>query len=362
MQNYTKIGFEKRTTPANVFSLIQRFWEQNQYNQVMEKWPAGNTYTNSWSSPTYMVSVDDKGLRGSGSSLKAQIWDAARTTIEDWTEEDLSPTSLYGIRVYTEGAILLPHVDRLPLVASAIVSVAQEVDEPWPMEIYNHDGIAHNVTLAPGEMLLFESHSCLHGRPWPLKGKYAAFMFIHFEPTGHSLRHFSENPTVDVDLQYKQATKDGVGGQSASNSGLPPYITRESPEEAHWRKLHPEGWRQPARSAGAARRDDANVNAHRAASSGDVETLKEEISVKKEIVSERDENGWQPLHEAARHGHKAAIEVLLSNGADINARTHGGRGGTALYIASKRFGAFHPVVQYLKNLGALSVPPDRSEL
>ena len=47
----------------------------------------------------------------------------------------------YGIRVYKEGSILAPHVDRLPLVSSAIINVAQDVDEPWPLEVYGHDGV-----------------------------------------------------------------------------------------------------------------------------------------------------------------------------------------------------------------------------
>jgi hypothetical protein len=38
-----------------------------------------------------------------------------------------------GIRVYHEGAFMLPHVDRLPLVASAMIGVAQDVDEDWPL-------------------------------------------------------------------------------------------------------------------------------------------------------------------------------------------------------------------------------------
>mmetsp|Transcript_33234 Transcript_33234/g.40766 ORF Transcript_33234/g.40766 Transcript_33234/m.40766 type:complete len:115 (-) Transcript_33234:138-482(-) len=106
-----------------------------------------------------MVSVDDTSLRGSGSALKTTIWENARSTIEEWTGgQDISPTSMYGIRVYQEGAVLVPHLDRLPLVASAMVNVAQDVDEDWPIEIYDHDGVAHNVTLAPGDMLLFESH------------------------------------------------------------------------------------------------------------------------------------------------------------------------------------------------------------
>ena len=42
-------------------------------------------------------------------------------------------------------------------------SSQQDVDEPWPMEIYDQDGNAHNVTLEPGDMLLFESASAIHG-------------------------------------------------------------------------------------------------------------------------------------------------------------------------------------------------------
>merc|ERR1712154_665421 len=145
--------------------------------------------TNNWASPTYMVSVENNGLRGGGSRLKQKIWDAARDTIQDWTNQELTQCSLYGIRIYTEGSVLSTHVDRLPLVSSAIINVAQDVDEPWPIEVYGHDGKATNVTMEPGDMVLYESHSVLHGRPFPLKGRFFANIFILFEPTGHSLRH-----------------------------------------------------------------------------------------------------------------------------------------------------------------------------
>ena len=94
-----------------------------------------------------MVSVEDSRLRGGGHKLKKAIWDAARDTIQAWTEEELTECSLYGIRVYNEGAVLASHVDRMPLVSSAIINVAQDVDEPWPIEVYGHDGKATNVTM-----------------------------------------------------------------------------------------------------------------------------------------------------------------------------------------------------------------------
>ena len=147
MQNYTDIGFKKIKTPPAVWALISDFWEQNKDNQFPENWPKGNTYVNHWDSPTYMVSVENRQLRGAGSTLKNAIWDAARDTLQEWTGEELTQCSLYGIRVYTEGAMLATHVDRLPLVSSAIVNVAQDVDEPWPIEVIGHDGKAYNVTV-----------------------------------------------------------------------------------------------------------------------------------------------------------------------------------------------------------------------
>lgn len=131
--------------------------------QKLEKWPTGNVYTNHWAAPTYIVSVEDTSLRGGGSQLKNEIWEAAKSTIEQWTGMEQKPCSQYGIRVYTEGAVLNPHVDRLPLVSSAIVNVAQDLGEPWPLEVYNRDGQAVNVTMEPGDMVLYESHSLIHG-------------------------------------------------------------------------------------------------------------------------------------------------------------------------------------------------------
>lgn len=84
----------------------------------------------------------------------------------------LSYSSVYGVRVYHNQSVLAPHVDRLPLVSSAIINVAQDVDEDWVLEVFDHDGKAHNVTMEPGDMVLYESHSVVHGRPFPLQGRF----------------------------------------------------------------------------------------------------------------------------------------------------------------------------------------------
>jgi prolyl 4-hydroxylase len=130
MQNYTDMGFKKIKCPERVYKLLKEFWDKNKHKKKPENWNPGNTYVNHWEAMTYMVSVEDSSLRGGGSHLKNEIWNAARDTIQEWTGEELTQCSLYGIRIYENGAVLAPHVDRLPLVSSAIVNVDQDVDEP----------------------------------------------------------------------------------------------------------------------------------------------------------------------------------------------------------------------------------------
>jgi hypothetical protein len=70
-------------------------------------------------------------------------------------------------------------------VSSCIIQVAQDIDERWPVEVFGHDGVAYNITMTPGDMVLYESHSILHGRPYPLVGRYYANIFVHFIPVNH---------------------------------------------------------------------------------------------------------------------------------------------------------------------------------
>lgn len=151
MQNYTDTGFKKIKCPEKLYKILKDFWDNNRNSSSLESWFVGNTYTNHWESASYVVSVEDTNLEGGGASLKNAIWDAAKPVIEEWVGEELKPSSLYGIRSYGNGAILAPHVDRLPLVSSAIVNVDQDVDEPWPLEVIGHDGKAHNVSMEAGE-------------------------------------------------------------------------------------------------------------------------------------------------------------------------------------------------------------------
>ena len=173
MTNFTAAGYAKVKAPPSVMAILTKFWSANTndgWGLEQEGWPAGNTYVNHWASPSEMLSID--GPNGLSRVDKRVIEGQVGQILSDWVGGvELVPTSTYGIRSYGEGSVLAPHIDRLPLVASAIVNVAQEVREPWPLEVIDHSGRAVNVTIEPGEMILYESHSVIHGRPYPLQGE-----------------------------------------------------------------------------------------------------------------------------------------------------------------------------------------------
>ena len=293
-------------------------------------------YRNHWEAPTYMVSIEDSELEGGGFELKNKVWDAVKPTIEEWTNMELKPSSQYGIHVYTRGAILSPHVDRLPLVSSCIINVAQEVEEPWVLEVIDRQGRAVNVTMDPGDMVLYESGSLIHARPFALKGDFFANVFIHFEPTGR--------PLGDTTERYLDLLDDFY----------PPYILKDSPEAANWAANNPHGWRRPSPSAPI--QDADSPAAHYAAATGDLDQIKKIGESNKKLLRARDHNGWEPLHEAVRGGRFDVVRFLVEEGGvDINSRTGTTRNGlTPLSLALDHLKAGDPVTVFLMGKGAVS--------
>jgi prolyl 4-hydroxylase len=235
--------------------------------------------------------------------------------------------------------MLSPHVDRLPLVSSCIINVAQDVDEDWPIEVIDRHGNAVNITMQPGDMVLYESHSLIHSRPFALKGRYYANIFIHFEPTGRPLPGRSNPHLGPLDDFY------------------PPYIVLGSPEQEHWRMNNPQGWRKP--SPNTPIQQVKSPEGHRAAATGDTDRVHSIAKENRKALHARDANGWQPLHEAVRSGHAATVQALIQYGVDVNARVgKDGKGSSALNLALQFHSADHEVTRLLQQHGAQDLFPE----
>ena len=65
---------------------------------------------------------------------------------------------------------------------SAILNIKQNVDSDWPLQIYDNSGKLHEIILAPGEMVWYESARLIHGRVEKLNGTSFENVFVHFMP------------------------------------------------------------------------------------------------------------------------------------------------------------------------------------
>eukprot|EP01036_Dinobryon_divergens_P027657 gene27657-36468_t len=138
---------------------------------------------------------------------------------------ELVPTSAYGIRLYQNESTLVMHYDRIQThVISSIVHVAHEYDdenEPWPIQIEDHDGNLHSVELAAGQMLFYESAKCLHGRMTTFRGKYYGSIFLHYRPKDESIWNYSiEDVIASVPPHWKEGIDPEDEGSRFSGAAL----------------------------------------------------------------------------------------------------------------------------------------------
>jgi hypothetical protein len=102
---------------------------------------------------------------------------------EAWCGAPLVPTYAYGLRRYRAGSRLSMHVDPpFTHVVSSVLQIAQDVDEPWPIQL-DVDGRREEIVLEPGQMLLYEGATTPHGRVTPLEGREFVNLFLHYRPT-----------------------------------------------------------------------------------------------------------------------------------------------------------------------------------
>jgi SM-20-related protein len=169
LPRFTKTGFEVIETPPEVHQLLVNEFERGKAEAGIEE-----------ADPYYQVGGDPGFLQIESGD---DVLEILRPLHEQWSGVTLEPTAAYGFRIYKRGQSLNRHCDVFEThVISSVVHVASQVDQPWPLTIEDHDRKPHDVVLQPGQMLLYESATCPHGRPQPLVGDLYASLFLHYMP------------------------------------------------------------------------------------------------------------------------------------------------------------------------------------
>ena len=192
----TKDGYKKIRTPSGIQRMLKEFLFECCPN------PMEMNCGRKESKESLIKGYEDEsdGARSRVCDVSKELSDhigrAYLDIFQKWYggDDELEITSIYGVRSYHSGATLQMHVDRPKThVVSAILNVAQDLDEDWPLLIHDFDYTPHNITMAPGESVLYESMTLSHGRPYVLRGRYYSNIFIHSVRVASTivLRHFT---------------------------------------------------------------------------------------------------------------------------------------------------------------------------
>ena len=181
------LGFVKMKMPDGLHDQLLRFYRKWHHNKVEEEWDIHGTQLNFFKVKTHMIRLENDPEEKMSIAL-----DILKPVLLEWIHSNgwtnitkLIYRSFYGIREYSRGASLRNHVDRIDThVFSAILQIAQSgVEEPWPLQVIGFDGRRYDITMEPGDMILYEGHKLIHGRPYPFNGTQYVNAFVHFSPS-----------------------------------------------------------------------------------------------------------------------------------------------------------------------------------
>jgi len=280
--------------------------------------------------------------------LNARLLDSMRPELEGWSGVPLQNGRAYGVRVYRNRSTLVLHVDKPEThVISCIVHIGHDLDEPWPLQIEDHDGVWHELELEAGQGLMYESAKQYHARMRPMAGRHYGSVFLHWFPS-----QYMWNWTM-WDIHVAVPPDFAVDGSRPHIFHLsqPPFLRSYA---EYWRIR---GLPQPRLRLGVSEpvqyfatvaeetQENLNSELREAAKLGDVNKAATllEFGAKPNAA---DKNGWTAVHETARQGSVQMLQLLAEHGGRFDEITK--TGDTAYWIALTYRGEGHPISRYLR--------------
>lgn len=164
----TEKGFQVVDVPPAVYSILTEFYDRSKLQE--ENYPGKENYSTQKSYLQDINQYPDK---------VAFIKEAMLEIHQEWCGRNLKPAVVYGVRSYSDNTIFNAHFDRQDThhIAS---SITLGKDAPWNLNIQDHDKQWWGVDVEPGQMIMFESGCCMHGRLDKYQGTYFDNLYTHF--------------------------------------------------------------------------------------------------------------------------------------------------------------------------------------
>lgn len=176
-KNFTENGWALTRAPQNIVDELKTALMNGMENDPEEEGILGAVEISNYpgKGPLF-VNLDDE--------LKYRLLNELKPIHEAWTNTTLLGNNAYGLRVYRNESNLNMHVDQKEThIISSILHVDHDPNgDPWPIVIEDFQGNLNEVHLESGDMLLYESSKCYHGRPKKFNGRWYSSVFIHYYP------------------------------------------------------------------------------------------------------------------------------------------------------------------------------------
>ena len=170
----TPLGFEVVQCPEAIWQQILEIYRLAKEDPHIEGFPGKERIIGGGDTEIYRLDFFKE--------RRDQIHKALQPLHEAWAGRALIPTFVYGIRSYLHGTNLEMHRDRIETHhISSIIIVATAETQPWPLHIEDHTGKLHKIYTEPGQIILYESATCLHGRPELFQGEYYRNFYVHYK-------------------------------------------------------------------------------------------------------------------------------------------------------------------------------------
>jgi len=180
LPKYSETGTNMIPIPEKLKDELTKFYYKNVPNRNNEPWDIhGATQMNFHEVGTDLVYLDiDPVMRDELANKYI------KPLLEEWSGIKLKLSSFYGLREYFPGSWLRNHIDRVDThVISATLSLLKpNSTKPWPIETVDWNGKRHRYEHKAGEMLMYESATRPHGRPYLLPDGMHVGCFVHFAP------------------------------------------------------------------------------------------------------------------------------------------------------------------------------------
>jgi len=193
--NFTEFGYGLTSAPEALLQQLQEVLYAGMEQGTMRA-----------EEPSDSIKGDPNFIDVSANLLDRSI-QMLKPIMEAWSGTKLIGNNAYGLRVYLNESSLNMHIDKVEThVISAIMHVGHDdKGDPWPLVIEDFQGNTVEVNLEAGDILLYESSKCYHGRPRPFNGEWYTSLFLHWYPVDWDpditmKTHYRVPPTWDTKI------------------------------------------------------------------------------------------------------------------------------------------------------------------